>query len=53
MDEVTDITETIKQNASKSKVRKAITVIAAALVGAAALSVVAKKVSGSDQPEQV
>lgn len=53
MDEVTDITETIKDAARKSKVRKAFAYAVAALVGAAALAVVAKKSTSSDQPEQV
>lgn len=52
MDEVTNITETIKANASKSRVRRTIKVAVAALVGAAALSVVAKKVSSSGNTEQ-
>jgi len=52
MSEVHDITETIRGRATKSRIRKAIAFAGAALVGAAALAVVAKKSTNSDTPEQ-
>jgi hypothetical protein len=52
MDEVTNISDDIKNSATTGRFRKASRYAIAALVGAAALAVVAKKVSSSDNTEQ-
>jgi hypothetical protein len=52
MDEVTNISDAIKSTETKSRLRKASRYALAALVGAAALVVVAKKVSSPDNTEQ-